>query len=85
MSYAFRSGYLAARSIIENRDYDKMWKKEFLKQIRISERNRKVYELLSNKRLEKMVGPFAERLGSDLRVLLKNIYNRPALRLLNAV
>jgi flavin-dependent dehydrogenase len=41
--YALKSGYLAARSIIDNEDYDKLWKKDFNHQLKTSLSNRKIY------------------------------------------
>ncbi len=34
MNFAIESGYLAARAIIENKDYDKLWKKHFKRRIK---------------------------------------------------
>lgn len=48
MIYTFKSGYYAAKSIIENLDYDDLWKEDFFKQLIISDRNRLLYEKLSN-------------------------------------
>ncbi len=55
MIYAIKSGYWAAKSIIEDMDYDKLWKEDFLKQMKISARNRFLYEKLSNKGYEKIL------------------------------
>ena len=41
--YAVRSGYLAAKSIINNEDYDKLWKKDFNHQLKTSLSNRRIY------------------------------------------
>ena len=46
--YAITSGYLAAKSIIENKDYDKLWKKEFGKQLKVGVANRFLFERMSN-------------------------------------
>lgn len=42
------SGHLAAKSLIENIDYDKLWKKEFLEKMQISIVNRFIYEFGGN-------------------------------------
>jgi len=82
MGYAFRSGYLAAKSIIKKKDYDKLWKKEFLKQLKISYYNRKIYNKLNNKRYEKIITIFRKNSllkklagGDDFRKVLKKAYN----------
>jgi len=41
--YAIKSGYLAAKSIIENEDYDTLWKKDFNHQLKTSLSNRRIY------------------------------------------
>ena len=85
MIYAFKSGYCAARSIIENIDYDKLWKKEFLKQLKVSAINRRIYERLSNEGFEKLVDMLNSknfiitrlRGGEDLKDIMKRLYNDP--------
>lgn len=46
--YAITSGYLAAKSIIEDVDYDQLWKLRFSKQLKISALNRRLYEMFGN-------------------------------------
>ncbi len=46
--YAITSGYLAAKSIIEDVDYDRLWKLRFSKQLKISALNRRLYEMFGN-------------------------------------
>ena len=83
MTYAFKSGYLAARSIIENLDYDALWKKDFLRQLTVSATNRRLYEKLSNNGHERLIrllmsrNPFIRRLrgGDDLKKMLRKLYN----------
>ena len=43
MRYAIISGYLAAKSIIEGLDYDKLWKKKFSKEFQRTARTRRVF------------------------------------------
>jgi len=83
MIYAFKSGYYGAKSIIENLDYDELWKKDFLKQMVVSSQNRLLYEKLSNDRYEKFTkilgsdNRIIKRLrgGEDLRQILRRLYN----------
>lgn len=83
MTYAFKSGYYAAKSIIGNLDYDRLWKGDFLKQLRISSRNRALYERLYNERFEKLINILNSKnfmitrlIGSkDLQHILRNLYH----------
>ncbi|MEK7172475.1 MAG: NAD(P)/FAD-dependent oxidoreductase [Patescibacteria group bacterium] len=49
MKYAMKSGYLAAQSIIEGADYEKLWKKELYPQLKASLVNRWFYKILGQK------------------------------------
>jgi flavin-dependent dehydrogenase len=83
MMYAFKSGYFAAKSIIENCDYDRLWQEDFIRPMEISVRNRQIFKKLSNwgydilidvlnsenKAIRKLLG------GTDLRYILKKVYN----------
>lgn len=83
MVYAFKSGFLIAKSIIENLDYNTLWKKDFLKQIKISVNNRKLYEKLSNDHFEKIIDVLNNKnliirklIGeNDLQFIMKKLYN----------
>ena len=83
MRYAFKSGYLAAKSIMEEGDYDRLWKKDLLNPMGISIANRKIYEKLSNAGYDKLIdllnssNPVIRKLlgGKDFRQILKKIYN----------
>lgn len=44
MRFAIKSGYLAAKSILENQDYDWLWKKEFKTDLKKSDKLRDIYE-----------------------------------------
>jgi flavin-dependent dehydrogenase len=55
MKYALLSGYLAAQSIIIKKDYDELWKKEFLGQMKTSFVNRFLFERFGNKGYEKII------------------------------
>ncbi len=48
MRYAFSSGYLAAKSMIEDKNYDLLWKEEFGKELEIGVLNRAIYEFGGN-------------------------------------
>ena len=83
MLYAFKSGYFAAKSIIDGSDYDRLWQDDFLNPMRISARNRQIFEKLSNRGYETMIGvlntdkPFMRKLlgGRDLSSILRKVYN----------
>ena len=45
---AITSGYLAAKSIIENTDYDNLWKSHFAEKMKMSIVNRFLYEIKGN-------------------------------------
>jgi flavin-dependent dehydrogenase len=48
MRYALTTGHLAARSIIEERDFDALWRAEFPRKAETSLANRFLYELAGN-------------------------------------
>ena len=83
MIYALKSGYHAARSIIENSDYDRLWQADMLKPMAVSRTNRFLFERLSNDGYEKLVkmldSPNSAILkllgGDDLQHILKKTYN----------
>ena len=49
IKYALESGYLAAKSIVHNKDYDKLWKKRFKKELKKSFSRRFAITLLKDK------------------------------------
>lgn len=71
MRYALRSGLLAARSFIENRDYSNLWREGLLPGLKTS---------ISNRYLFNMIGERGWRLalarleGKDARETLKSLY-----------
>jgi flavin-dependent dehydrogenase len=85
MGYAFRSGYLAAQTIIKKQDYDGLWKREFFKPLRISIWNKRLFAGLGNENYETVVGllnsqnPFVRWLrgGDDLRRIMRRLYTHP--------
>jgi len=82
MIYAFRSGFLAAQSIIEKKDFDHLWKKDFLKQLEVAEKNRKLFNGFSNYHYERIIkllhsrNPIVRRLlgGKDMQGIMKKVY-----------
>lgn len=84
MLYAFKSGYLAAKSIIDNLDYNQLINREILKPIHVSCVNRVLWEKLSNSGYERLINllkcrnPIVKSFfgGDDLRLILKKLYNR---------
>ena len=93
MMYAFKSGYHAAQSIINNDDYNHRWQTDMLKPMEISRTNRYLFERLSNDGYEKLVkmlnsqNPLIVKLlgGKDLRLILKKAYNHPLSYLLRPI
>ncbi|OIO20976.1 hypothetical protein AUJ17_04115 [Candidatus Micrarchaeota archaeon CG1_02_47_40] len=72
LRYAFLSGYLAAKSIIDGSDYDSLWKKEFASRLELGILNRALYEfggdsafanLISQAEKEKDFGKFLHSLS----------------------
>jgi flavin-dependent dehydrogenase len=88
MLYAFMSGYYAAQSIIDKKDYNILWRKDFLNTLQVGFSNRKTFDKLSNQQLElgvrslKSKRPWVKFLrgGDDLRKILKRYYTRKILR-----
>ncbi|HSD57165.1 MAG TPA: hypothetical protein VLB04_03205 [Methanotrichaceae archaeon] len=63
LSCAVESGYLAARSIIENSSYDELWKGSFGKEISRYYLRRKQLARLNNTDYEKIIGEMIRRYG----------------------
>ncbi len=55
MRYAMQSGYLAAKSILEGKNYDQLWKKVLLPQMKASVVNRFIFQNLQNTGYEKLL------------------------------
>jgi flavin-dependent dehydrogenase len=93
LMYAFRSGYHAAQSIIQNDDYDLRWQADMLKPMEVSHTNRFLFEKLSNEGYEKLVNmldsqnPVIVKLlgGVDLKDVLKKMYNDSPSHLLRPI
>jgi hypothetical protein len=93
MLYAFKSGYHAARSIIENDDYNRRWQTDMRKPLEASVTNRLLFERLSNDGYEKLIDMLNSRNpvilqllgGNDLQYILKKLYNHSLSYLLRPV
>ena len=84
MLYAFKSGYLAAKSITEGLDYSQLLYSEILKPIHVSVANRVLFEKLTHKGYERLINVLNSRNpivrsflgGNDVNQILKKLYNR---------
>ena len=83
MLYAFKSGYLAAKSIIEDMDYQQLINNEIMKPINISVINRVLFEKFTNQGYERLINILnsqntiirAFKGGRTLRQFLRKLYN----------
>jgi flavin-dependent dehydrogenase len=83
MLYAFKSGHLAAQSVINGMDYDELWKKDFQNHMKISYENKKIYRSVSNNAFDNMIkimnssNPIIKKMrgSDDMGSILKKIYN----------
>lgn len=71
---AVESAYLAAKSIIENLDYEELCKKEILPQTRTSFVNSFIAKLTPDFLLDYLV-PITAKMGKDFREVLGRLYN----------
>lgn len=76
MRYAILSGYLTARSIIDGKDYDPLWMREFRPLLRAAMVNRLLYELCGNRGYAWMLRRLAR--VPDVRGWMRRAY-RPSL------
>jgi flavin-dependent dehydrogenase len=77
MRYAILSGYLAAKSFIDDSDYDNLWKKELKPMLETSLINRYLFEKFGHSGYRYMTRKFAE--GNPRRFLLRH-YNHSTLK-----
>ena len=90
MVYAIKSGYYAAMAIAKKKDYDKLWKNDFLDILRISHMNRALFKTLGNEGYDKFVESLSSKEGwlskilrtKDIRKRLKKIYTKPIAEIL---
>lgn len=73
MKYAFLSGYIAAKSIIEGESYDLLWKDLFLNKLKASVSNRFAYELFGEAGYNYLVKQAMN--SKNPRAWLKNFYS----------
>ncbi len=72
MRYALRSGILAARSVIENVDYTRLWRRELLPLLRTSVSNRWIFNHVGDRGWRWMLG---HRLSTgEVRAELRRLY-----------
>lgn len=76
--YAIMSGYLAARSVIENKDYDELWKESFGEELKKRYLRRMVYKKMGVEKQKKMISKLINRHGkrismNDYRKIYKKI------------
>lgn len=85
MVYAFKSGYYASRSIIDNTDYDRLWKKDFYGCLRASFNNNRLFKTFNNADYDSLVRIANKNNflinsllgGMDIQLILKRLYNNP--------
>jgi len=77
LRYALRSGYLAAKSIIEGSDYDALWKKELLPALETSLLNRFLFETFGHAGYRYLARRFS---GGDPCGYLRGHYNPSPLK-----
>lgn len=75
MKHSMHSGYLAARSVIEGKDYDELWKREIRPYIRASLSSRLILYKFGNKRYDWMIKKME---NEDPHAFLRRLY-RPTL------
>ena len=69
--YAILSGYLAARSIIDGSDYDRLWKEAFLDDLEYYFKRRMVYQRMGNSDFENYIGELGESTTKEEEERLK--------------
>jgi len=77
MRYAIFSGYLAAKSLIEGVNYDRLWKRELKPLLETSLINRYIFEKLGNRGYKYMVKKITK---TDPHEYLRRHYNRSFLK-----
>lgn len=77
LRYAFRSGVLAARSLIEGVDYARLWRTELLPQLRATVTNRFLFNLVGERGWRWMLRRLSE---TDTRIGLRRLYEPGAIR-----
>lgn len=80
MRYAILSGYLAAKAIVENLNYDTLWKERFSNELRRTRKVRKIFEGLKKKGFNAFRG---EEIYIDIETFKKLWLSRKFYFLLN--
>lgn len=80
MKYAIFSGYFSAKSIIENKNYDELWKNAFLNQLKVSVVNRYIFRRLSDRGLFTYDWYFRKWKDKDVLKELYRIYSPSLLK-----
>jgi len=80
MRYAMLTGYLAAKSIIESKDYYDIYQKELLPKLKVSVSNRLLFKLFGKKSYKTFINMFAK--ASDPISRLGKFYNPSLLKTL---
>lgn len=73
MKYAFLSGYFAARSVINNENYDKLWKESFLSEMKSTKYNRMILKKIGNKGYDILIRSL-EKSDVDIAEKLRKLY-----------
>lgn len=76
--YAILSGYFAARSIIENESYDRIWKRELLPMLKTGLVNRFLFEMAGNGGYRRMVAGMGR--SRDSRDLMRRQHDASLLK-----
>ncbi len=63
--YAVISGYLAAKAIIENKNYDKLWKSKFYEELKRNFKRRALINGLSNKDYDVLLSKMEKRVSIE--------------------
>lgn len=77
MRYALRSGLLAARSIIEGKDYPSLWRRELLPLLRTGVVNRFIFNVVGERGWQAALRRLS---GADTRLVLRRAYQPSTLR-----
>ncbi len=65
VKFAILSGFLAAKSILENKDYNELWKEEFKRDLVYYFKRRIIYQRMENKDFEKMIKRLGEKISLE--------------------
>ncbi len=63
LRYAFLSGYLVAKAILEKKDFNKLWKNEIGKDIELGYSRRKIYDKLDDLDMDSILNKFDDSIS----------------------